>query len=93
MLQICPEKNGEAAHKKDELKKTFDHNGKTVRGIGGQGKLTKKDMLKIQGNFGAAIRKNPGNLENMKRDIWAIYNLRRKDHTSHQLWQLVPFKN
>ena len=73
--------------KVDELKKqTFNHNGKTVRGIGGQGKLTKKAILKIQGHFGAAIRKNSGNLENMKRDIWAIYNHRKKDHTNCGNW-------
>ena len=44
-------------NKVTEMKgKTFYHNGKQMKGIGGQGKLTKKAILKIQGHYGAAIR-------------------------------------
>ncbi|KAK7089330.1 uncharacterized protein [Littorina saxatilis] len=74
-------------NKVNELKKeTFVSNGKTVKGIGGQNKLTKKAILKIQGHFGAGIRKNAGNLQKMKQDIWAIYNHRRRDHTNCGNW-------
>ena len=59
----------------------FQCNGKTVKGIGGKDGLTKKAILKIQGHYGAAIRKNAGNLGQMRQDIWAIWQHRRKDHS------------
>lgn len=59
---------------------SFQHNGKTVKRIGGKGVLTKKAILNIQGHYGAAIRKNAGNLDQMREDIWAIWHHRRRDH-------------
>lgn len=70
-----------------ELKsKSFVHNGKTVKGIGGKGKLTKPAILRIQGHFGAAIRKNTGNLPQMKQDIWAIWEHRHGEHRNCGNW-------
>lgn len=46
--------------------------GKTCKGIGGVGKLTKKQILRMQGHYGAVIRNNVGNVPQMKEDIWAI---------------------
>ena len=74
-------------NKLNEMKgNTFVHNGKKVKGIGGQGKLTKKAILKIQGHFGAAIRNNKGDLQNMKKDIWAIFYHRQKNHDQCGKW-------
>ena len=74
-------------NKVTEMKsRTFVHNGKRVKGIGGKGGLTKKAILNIQGHFGAAIRKNKGNVQNMKRDIWAIWHHRNKMHDSCGDW-------
>lgn len=66
--------------------KTFVHGGRTVKGIGGQNKLTKKAILKIQGHYGAAIRKNVGKLDKMKQDIWAIYKHRNRQHDECGDW-------
>lgn len=75
-------------NKVNELKnKTFNKNGKSVKGIGGKGGgLTKKAILKIQAHFGAAIRKNSGNLGQMKKDIWAIWQHRNKKHDNCGTW-------
>lgn len=52
-------------------------NSKKVLGdgirIGGSGRLTDALMDKIQNYYGAAIRNNPGNLQNMENAVWAIY--------------------
>lgn len=74
-------------NKVNEMKnRTFRHNGKTSKGIGGKGKLTKKAILKIQGNYGAAIRNNVGDVAKMKKDIWAIWKHRNRDHTDCGDW-------
>ena len=66
--------------------KSFVNNGKTMKGIGGKGGLTKKAILKIQGHFGAAIKNNTGNLLQMKEDIWAIWQHRHRDHHNCGTW-------
>ena len=69
-----------------ELKqKVFKHNGKTVKLIGVKGGLIGKAILKIQGRYGAAIRKN---VQNMKRDILAIWEHRKKKHNNCGAWCL-----
>ena len=60
--------------------------GKLVKGIGGQGKLTKKAMLKIQGHYGEAIRKIKNNVSQMKKDIWAILEHRNRKHDNCGQW-------
>ena len=70
-----------------ELKKTkFVKDGKLVTGIGGKGGLTKKAILKIQGNYGAAIRNNTDNVAGMKKDVWAIWEHLNKVHTNCGAW-------
>ena len=49
--------------------KTKLADGKT---LGGKGRLTKKEIDKLQIYYGLAIRRNIGNLEGMKNDINAI---------------------
>ncbi|CAG5121444.1 unnamed protein product [Candidula unifasciata] len=79
-------------NKVNELKKeTFMHNGKSVRGIGGRGCLTKKSILKIQGHYGAAIRRNTNNVPQMRKEIWAIWQHRNRDHINCGDW--CPSKN
>lgn len=53
---------------------------KLVRGIGGIGKLTAKAIKSIQGHYGGAIRNNVGDLDGMKKSIWAIYHHRSGNH-------------
>jgi hypothetical protein len=74
-------------NKVNELKKeTFRHNGKNVQGIGGRGCLTKKAILNIQGHYGAAIRRNTNNVPQMRKEIWAIWKHRNRDHTDCGDW-------
>lgn len=71
----------------DNKNKQFKlQDGKITKGLGGKGKLTKKAILKIQGHFGAAIRNNAGNVTQMKRDIWAIWEHRNKEHSNCGGW-------
>ena len=70
-----------------ELKqKTFVHNGKTVKGVGGRGGLTPKAIKKIQGHYGAAIRNNINNTDKMRKDIWAIWEHRTRKHENCGTW-------
>ncbi len=63
-------------------KRTYqDENGKKSKGIGGKNKLTKKEIYRIQGHYGAAIRKHVGNENGMRNAIWAIYHHRSGDHS------------
>ncbi|KAJ4435118.1 hypothetical protein ANN_23693 [Periplaneta americana] len=58
------------------LKLTKDMKGKKLedgKGIGGAGRLTKKEIQSIQMYYGAAIRQNVGNLDSMQHAVWAIY--------------------
>lgn len=55
--------------------------GKKVKGIGGRNGLTEWHIRRIQGHYGAAIRNNAGNLQQMTDAVWAIYWHRRGDHT------------
>ena len=53
-----------------------DHKGRKLadgKGVGGKGRLTDKVIDKIQNHYGNAIRRNGGDLKQMKNDIWAIY--------------------
>lgn len=61
-------------------KKYNQGQGKTTKGIGGKGKLTKGAISSLQGHYGAAIRKNKGNLQGMKQDVWSIYFHRSGEH-------------
>ena len=50
--------------------------GKKVKGIGRKKKLTQKEIYRIQGHYGAAIRNNAGDEEGMRRAVWAIFHHR-----------------
>ena len=64
-----------------QLKQTsFQHNGKTVKGISGKGKLSNAAIHKIQGHYGAAIRNNVNNVDKMKKDIRDIWEHMTKKH-------------
>lgn len=64
-----------------ELKqKTFVHNANNVKGIGGKGGLTMRGIKTIQGHYGAAIRKNVEDVDNMHKDIWSIWEHRTGEH-------------
>ena len=58
---------------------TFD-NGKKTKGIGGQKKLTKIAIHRIQGHFGGAIRKHVGDEAGMRNAVWAIFHHRAGKH-------------
>ena len=74
-------------NKVTELKKTkFVNDGKLKTVIGGRKDLTKKAILKIQGNYGAAIRNNTDNAAGMKKDIWSIWEHRIKVYTNCWAW-------
>eukprot|EP00794_Sanderia_malayensis_P001550 gene1550-1713_t len=71
---------------KNSMKGKKLKDGKTV---GGKGRLTDKNIDKMQNFFGQAIRNNSGSKENMKRDIFAILKHMVKDdriplHQQHQ---------
>ena len=66
--------------------KPFLHNGKITKGIGGRGGLTPKAIKKIQGHYGAAIRKNINNTDQMRKDILAIWEHRAKNHDNCGKW-------
>ena len=68
----------------------FDNDGKSVKGIGGAGKLTQKAILRIQGHYGGAIRKNAGDVRAMKKAVWAIWKHRSWDHTDCSDWDWCP---
>ena len=53
--------------------------------IGGDGRLTKKAILKIQGHYGAAVRDN-STIEDMESAMWAIYHHRSGNHTRCADW-------
>ena len=53
--------------------------------IGGDGRLTKKAILKIQGHYGAAVRDN-STIEDMESVIWVIYHHRSGNHTRCADW-------
>lgn len=55
--------------------------------LGGKGRLTKSEIDCLQNYYGAAIRRNSNNLENMKKDVWATYfhKLSTNDHPQHGL--------
>ena len=63
-------------HKGEE----FFEGGKKYKGIGGVNRLTNYARKRIQGYFGSAIRKNVGDVEAMKKDIWANYHHRSGKH-------------
>ncbi|XP_065068320.1 uncharacterized protein LOC135693706 [Rhopilema esculentum] len=71
-----------------QCKKMFytDSNGKRIKGIGGKNKLTKKDIYRIQGHYGAAIRKHVGDENGMRKAIWAIFHHRSGDHSMCGQW-------
>lgn len=53
-----------------KLGKTVLSDGKT---IGGRNRLTDERILAVQKYYGLAIRRNSGQLDNMKRAVWAEY--------------------
>ena len=61
-------------------------NGKKVKGIGGMKKLTQKEIYRIQGHYGAAIRKNAGNEAGMRKAVWAIFHHRNGNHDMCGEW-------
>ncbi|XP_070179258.1 uncharacterized protein [Littorina saxatilis] len=74
-------------NKVTELKTTtFQHDGKQKKGIGGRGGLKKAGILTIQGHYGAAIRGNVGNVPQMRKAIWAIWEHRNRQHTNCGNW-------
>lgn len=74
-------------------KKVYMHNGKSVKGIAGRNGLTKKQILKLQGHYGAAIRNNAGDLEKMRQAVWAIFFHRSGDHKMCGEWCPGPEKS
>ena len=66
--------------------KPFLHNGKITKGIDGRRGLTPKAIKEIQGHYGAAIRKNVNNTDQMRKDIWAIWEHRTKHHDNCGKW-------
>ena len=53
-----------------------DYKGKKLddgRLLSGQGRLTDKKIDSLQNYYGQAIRRNCENLDNMRRDVWAIF--------------------
>jgi hypothetical protein len=71
---------------KDCVGKLYKKDGKTVKGIGGRYGLTAGAMKSVQGHYGAAIRNNKDNLDQMKADIWAIFYHRSGDHSKCEEW-------
>ena len=65
----------------------FQRNGKTVKGIGGKGGLTKKAILKIQGHYGAAECWQPWSDEARH-----LGDLAAPQERSQFMWGLVPVK-
>ncbi len=72
--------------KNSKSKVFLDINGKRSKGLGGKNKLTKTAIHKIQGHYGAAIRKSAGNEEEMRKAIWAIFNHRAGIHDECSEW-------
>ncbi|KAJ4432440.1 hypothetical protein ANN_21059 [Periplaneta americana] len=69
------------------LKLTKDMKGKKLedgKGIGGAGRLTKKEIQSIQMYYAAAIRQNVGNLDSMQHAVWAIYFHKLSTDAKHQ---------
>ena len=66
--------------------KTYQHNGKSYKGIGGIRKLTKKAAWRMQGHYGAAIRNNSGDLAAMRKAVWAIWHHRGNKHDTCGSW-------
>ena len=75
----------EEAHT-DNAKTKFVHNGKTLTGISGKGKLTDKKIKVMQGHYGAAIRNNPGDVSAMKKAVWAIFHQGSGHHEDCPDW-------
>ncbi len=68
-------------------KKSYtSHDGKKCKGIGGKNKLTKKEIYRIQGHYGAAIRNHVGDEDGMRKAIWAIFHHRSGDHSLCDDW-------
>ncbi|XP_015590648.1 uncharacterized protein LOC107265572 [Cephus cinctus] len=59
---------------------------KTVKGLGGKGKLTAKLINQLTVYYGLAIRRNANSLENMKKEIWAtlFHKLSTDENPQHQ---------
>ncbi len=72
--------------KNSKSKVFLDINGKRSKGLGGKNKLTKTAIHKIQGHYGAVIRKHAGNEEEMKKAIRAIFNHRAGEHDECGEW-------
>ena len=64
----------------------INSDGKKVKGIGGKKKLTKKDIYRIQGHYGAAIRKHAGDENRMRKAVCAIFLHRSGDHSMCEEW-------
>lgn len=59
-----------------------------VKGIGGRGRLTKEAIDSLQVYFGAAIRANSDNLENMRKAVWETFfhKLSTNEKPQHSLY-------
>ena len=71
-----------------KLSKTFANQSraeKRVSGIAGAGKLTKNQIKRIQGHYGAAVRSHD-NISDMRKAIWDIFHHRRGDHSECPSW-------
>ncbi|XP_059166973.1 uncharacterized protein LOC131949201 [Physella acuta] len=72
---------------------SFTEGGKKYKGIGGKDRLTKVAIKRIQGHYGGAIRSNVGNLDKMKKAIWAIWEHRKGIHVNCGEWCTGQIKN
>ena len=66
--------------------KVYKHQGKSHKGIQGKGLLTDKQIKKMQGHYGSAIRENAGNLSAMQRAVWNIFYHRNGEHEQCPDW-------
>ena len=66
--------------------KKFEEHGKKYTGIGGRAGLTMKQIKRIQGHYGGAIRANVGDVEKMRTAVWAVWKHRGKNHSDCGNW-------
>ena len=65
---------------------SYTDGGKKYKGIGGIGRLTQRQIQRIQGHYGAAIRENHKSVSEMKKAIWRIWKHYSNDHIDCKNW-------
>ena len=65
---------------------SYTDGGKKYKGIGGIGRLTQRQIQRIQGHYGAAIRENHKSVSKMKKAIWRIWKHYSNDHSDCKNW-------